>query len=80
MNLMIIKGCENMNTREKCNLLLDRFSDSELKTIVSFLEKIDEKADMEFCLALAKAAENDPDSGDVMSIEEFAQQLGIPLP
>ena len=31
-------------------------------------------------LELARQAEEDPDTADVMPIEDFARQLGVPLP
>ena len=45
----------------------------------SFLETADELADDAFCKHLLQQALEDPDKDETISIEEFAEELGISL-
>ena len=65
-----------MSTRERCHMLLDRLGEAQLCTVADFLEKIDEELDMEFCHALAREAEGDPDKESV-SFDDCLAELGL---
>lgn len=72
-----------MSNREKCQSLLDSFSDLQLANIAVMLEAaknaIEDAADDAFCRALYQEYEADPDKGNPVSIEEAARQLGVVL-
>jgi hypothetical protein len=72
-----------MSNRERCNAILDSFSDTQLINVVAVLQAmkqaIDDTADEAFCEKMARDYENDPERGDPMPIEDFAKQLGIML-
>ena len=65
-----------MSTRERCHMLLDRLGEAELCAVATFLEKLDEEIDMEYCVALAREAEDDPDKESV-SFDECLAELGL---
>ena len=65
-----------MDTREHCHMLLDRLGEAKLCAVATFLEKLDEELDMEFCLALAREAEDDPDK-ETVSFDECLAELGL---
>lgn len=72
-----------MSNREKCNIILDSFSETQLADIATMLQAaknaIDEALDDAFCEKLCEEYDADPDKGDPISLEEFAQQLGVAL-
>ena len=72
-----------MSGREKCISILDTFNESQLVNAATMLEAfrkmIDDLQDEAFCEKMVEEYENDPDKGDPMPIEEFANQLGIQL-
>ncbi len=72
-----------MSNREKAVAMLDSFTDSQLVNVVTMLQAmkqtIEDLEDEAFCEKMVQEYENDPDKGDPMPIEEFAEQLGITL-
>ena len=72
-----------MSTKEKCINILDSFSDSQLLNVLTILEAaqnaIFEAEDDAFCNSLYNNYLNDGDKGEAISIEEFAESLGIQL-
>ncbi len=74
-----------MSNREKCNLLLDSFTEEQLVRIIALLQdamdELDEIEDDAFCEKLYQEYLQKPDSekGDGTPIEEFAKELGIEL-
>jgi len=72
-----------MSNREKCNAILDSFSDAQLVNVAAMLQAmrqtIDDLEDEAFCEKMVRDYENDPDKGDPIPIEDFAEQLGIQL-
>lgn len=72
-----------MSNREKCNAILDSFTDAQLVNAVAILQAmkqtIDDLEDEVFCEKMLQDYENDPDKGDFMAIEDFAKELGIEL-
>ena len=72
-----------MSGREKCISILDTFNEAQLVNAAAMLEAfrktIDDLQDEAFCEKMVEEYENDPDKGDPMPIEEFANQLGIQL-
>lgn len=72
-----------MSNREKCNAILDTFSEAQLVNVAAMLQvmkrTIDDMEDEAFCEKMVQDYENDPDKGDPMPIEDFARQLGIQL-
>ena len=72
-----------MSNREKCITILDSLTETQLVNIVAMLQAakdaITDAADDAFCNALMRDYENDPDKGQVVSIEEAAKMLGVAL-
>ena len=72
-----------MSNREKCHALIEAFSDTQLASIAAMLESAkslaDEAEDDAYCRRLYADYQADPDKGDSMSLEGFAQSLGISL-
>lgn len=69
-----------MSNREKCNAILDTFSEAQLVNVAAMLQVMkDDMEDDAFCEKMVQDYENDPDKGDPMPIEDFARQLGIQL-
>ena len=72
-----------MSHRERCNDMLDTFSESQLINVAAMFQAsrqtIDDLEDDTFCEKMIRDYENDPDKGDPMPIEDFARQLGIQL-
>lgn len=69
-----------MSNREKCNAILDTFSEAQLVNVAAMLQVMkDDMEDEAFCEKMVQDYENDPDKGDPMPIEDFARQLGIQL-
>ena len=72
-----------MSNRDKCIVILDSFSDSQLGNIVAMLQAakdaISDATDDAFCNALYKEYQADPDKGQAVSIEEAAKMLGVAL-
>lgn len=69
-----------MSNREKCNAILDTFSEAQLVNVAAMLQVMkDDIEDEAFCEKMVQDYENDPDKGDPMPIEDFARQLGIQL-
>ncbi len=72
-----------MSNREKCNAILDSFTDAQLVNVAAMLQAmkqtIDELEDEAFCERMLQDYENDPDKGDFMPIEDFAKELGLEL-
>lgn len=72
-----------MSNREKCITILDSLTESQLVNIVAMLQAakdaITDAADDAFCNALLRDYENDPDKGQVVSVEEAAKMLGVTL-
>lgn len=72
-----------MSNRERCNAILDSFSDAQLSNAAAVLQAlkqaIDDTADEAFCEKMVQDYNNDPEQGDPMPIEDFAKQLGIVL-
>ena len=68
-----------LTTREHCHMLLDQLGEHELQIVAAILEKIDETADMEFCLQLYNDYQANTDKGEPVDIEDFAKELGITL-
>lgn len=72
-----------MSERERCNAILDSFTDAQLVNVAAMLQAmrqtIDDLEDEAFCEKMVQDYEADPDKGDPMPIEDFAQQLGITL-
>ena len=72
-----------MSPREKCNLILDTFDEAQLVNAAALLavmrKTIDDLEDEAFCEKMMQDYENDPGKGDPMTIEDFAEQLGIVL-
>ena len=72
-----------MSNREKCNAILDTFSEAQLVNVAAMLQvmkrTIDDMEDEAFCEKMVQDYENDPDKGDPMPIEDFARQLGVQL-
>jgi hypothetical protein len=65
-----------MNSREKCLMLIDNFSDEQLANIAILLE---EAADDAYCLHLCDDYLSNPDKDDAIPLEDFANSLGIDL-
>ena len=65
-----------MSNRERCIELLDRLDEDALCMVVAYLEKIDEDLDMEFCLALAREADEDLDQ-ETVTFDECLAELGL---
>ena len=65
-----------MNNREKCLMLIDNFSDEQLANIATLLE---DAADDAYCLRLCDDYLSNPDKNEAMSLEDFADSLGIDL-
>ncbi len=72
-----------MSNREKCNAILDSFTEAQLVNVAAMLQvmkqTIDDLEDESFCEKMVLDYENDPEKGDPVPIEDFAQQLGIQL-
>lgn len=72
-----------MSNRERCDAILDSFSDAQLVNAAAMLQAmkqtIDDMEDELFCEKMVRDYENDPDQGSPMPIEDFAEQLGIQL-
>lgn len=72
-----------MSNRERCNAILDSFSDAQLFNVAVMLQAmkqaIDDTEDETFCEKMVRDYENDPDRGNPLRIEDFAEQLGIQL-
>ncbi len=72
-----------MSNREQCNAILDSFSDAQLVNVAAVLQAmrraIDDIEDEAFCEKMVRDYEHDPDKGDPMRLEDFAEQLGIQL-
>ena len=66
-----------MSNRDRCIELIDSFDDDSLCAVIAYLEKLNDDLDMEYCLALAREADDDPESGDTIPLEDFAKQLGV---
>lgn len=73
-----------MSNKEKCLSLIDRFTEEQLANIVSVLESIktltDETADDAYCLRLYDNYQSSEDKGNPISLDEFAEKLGVKLP
>jgi hypothetical protein len=65
-----------MTNREKCLVLIDKFSDEQLAKIAILLE---EAADDAYCLSLCDDYLSNPDKDEAMPLEDFAKSLGIAL-
>ncbi len=72
-----------MSNRERCDAMLDTFTDAQLVNVAAMLQAmrqtIDDLEDEAFCEKMVQDYEADPDKGDPMPIEDFAKQLGITL-
>ena len=72
-----------MSNRERCNAILDSFSDAQLVNAAAVLQAlkqaIDDTADEAFGEKMVQDYNNDPEQGDPVPIEDFAKQLGIAL-
>ena len=65
-----------MNSREKCLMLIDNFSDEQLANIAILLE---EATDDAYCQRLCDDYLSNPDKDDAIPLEDFANSLGIDL-
>ncbi|MCL2812607.1 MAG: hypothetical protein FWD25_12065 [Clostridia bacterium] len=72
-----------MSNREKCYAIIDSFTEEQLSNIAALLISAktlaDESADDAYCLQLHADYQADADKGESVSIESFAQGLGILL-
>lgn len=72
-----------MSSREKCNAILDTFTEAQLVNAAAMLQAmrqtIDDLEDEAFCEQMYQNYLNDPDKGDPVPIEDFAKELGIQL-
>lgn len=72
-----------MSSREKCNAILDTFTETQLVNAAAMLQAmrqtIDDLEDEAFCEQIYQNYLNDPDKGDPVPIEDFAKELGIQL-
>lgn len=72
-----------MSSREKCNAILDTFTEAQLVNVAAMLQAmrqtIDDLEDEAFCEQMYQSYLNDPDKGDPVPIEDFAKELGIQL-
>lgn len=72
-----------MSSREKCNAILDTFTEAQLVNAAAMLQAmrqtIDDLEDEGFCEQMYQNYLNDPDKGDPVTIEDFAKELGIQL-
>lgn len=72
-----------MSSREKCNEILDTFTETQLVNAAAMLQAmrqtIDDLEDEAFCEQIYQNYLNDPDKGDPVPIEDFAKELGIQL-
>ena len=71
-----------MSTKERIYQLIDGFSDEQrnglLTMLTGYAEIVEEAQDDAYCARLYKEAQLDPDS-DTVSIEDFAEELGISI-
>ena len=72
-----------MSSREKCNAILDTFTETQLVNAAAMLQAmrqtIDDLEDEAFCEQMYQNYLNSPDKGDPVPIEDFAKELGIQL-
>jgi hypothetical protein len=72
-----------MSNREKCHVIIDSFPEEQLANIAALLTSVkalaDETADDAFCSRLYADYQANPDKGEPVSVEDFAQGLGITL-
>jgi len=78
-----------MSNREECISILDGFGDEQLGSVVTMLKgmkdmldnALEEARDEAFCQKLYQDYLDDPDpeKDDEMSLEDFAESLGISL-
>ena len=71
-----------MNTREKCNQILDTMSDFQIELVFAYLQvmtALSEAEDDAFCEELYHNYLNSPDKNDFISEDELFKELGIAL-
>lgn len=72
-----------MSNREKCNEILDSFSEMQLVNIVALHQAaqnaINDASDDAFCNALYEEYRDDPEKGQAVSLEDAARELGVAL-
>jgi len=72
-----------MSNREKCYAIIESFTEEQLSNIAQLLISakmlVDESADDAYSLQLYANYLADTDKGEPVSIESFAQDLGISL-
>ena len=72
-----------MRNREKCYAIIEKFTEEQLSNIAELLISAktlaDESADDAYSLRLYADYLADTDKGEPVSIESFAQELGISL-
>ena len=72
-----------MSNREICYNIINSFSEEQLGNIITMLNTIkilaDESADDAYCSRLYADYQAETDKGEPMSINEFAQGLGVML-
>lgn len=70
-----------MSEKERVVALLEYVPPYKMGYVLAYLQGItaDEEADEAFCENMYREYLKDPDKGDPMPIEDFANQLGITL-
>jgi len=71
-----------MSNRDLCIELINGFEEEQLKNVAVLLRSFKNPAtetDDDFCLQLLNDYENDTDDEELMSIQDFSRELGIPL-
>ena len=72
-----------MSNRERCDAILDSFTEAQLLNIADMLQAaknaISQAEDDAFCNSLYQAYEADPDKGHPVSLEDAARELGVTL-
>ena len=70
-----------MSNKEKLHQLAETLSDANLAPIVNFatvyLKMLDDALDDAFCEALLQDYKNDPNKGDLVSMEDAMKELGL---
>ena len=72
-----------MSNRERCNLILNDFTEEQLAEVAALLTSAktlaDEAADNAYCARLYADYQADSDKGEPMDVEIFASNLGVAL-
>ncbi|MCL2200584.1 MAG: hypothetical protein FWB75_01360 [Oscillospiraceae bacterium] len=72
-----------MSNKDRCMAMIDSFTESQLANVITLLTSAktlaDEAADDAHCERIYNEYEQDPDKGEPISIEAFAEQLGVSL-